>query len=299
MSIGSSSTATRLFILLPVCNRRETTTAFVTALRGQSWRGFTLVLIDDGSTDGTAAVVRTLWPTVEVITGTGAWWWAGSLHEGCRHLQKLGVTDDDVLLLINDDVVIAPPFLEEAMAEMAETRGTLLLARQTDAHTGEVIDNGGGVHADLRELRFNAARTPEEINCLPTRGLFLRWSDLQRAGGFRPRSLSHYLSDYEFTLRARRSGLQLRVARTAAVGVKADQTGLADEGLLALPRLRRLALLFSRRFKDNPWTWSSFAWHTAAPTRLPYLWLKIWMHFAIRFWRCLIVPPAPTLKLRA
>jgi len=299
MSADASSAATRLFILLPVCNRRETTTAFVTALSRQSWQGFTLVLVDDGSTDGTAAAVRTLWPAVEVVTGTGDWWWAGSLQEGCRHLPRLGVADDDVILLINDDVVIAPRFLEEAMAEFAASRGTLLLARQTDAQTGAEIDHGGGVHADLRELRFNAARTPEEINCLPTRGLFLRWRDLRQAGGFRPRSLPHYLSDYEFTLRAHRSGLRLRVARTAAVGVKTEQTGLADEGLLALPRSRRLALLFSRRFKDNPWTWSSFAWQAAPRTRLPYLWLKIWAHFAIRVGRCLIAPPAPTLTPRA
>ncbi|MFZ5497309.1 MAG: glycosyltransferase family 2 protein [Verrucomicrobiota bacterium] len=280
----------RLYILLPVHNRRETTVRFATALTAQTRREFQLVLIDDGSTDGTADAVRALCPAVEVVRGDGRWWWAGSLHEGCRHLSRRGVHDDDLVLFINDDVVIGPRFLEELTAEFAGLPDTLLLARQTDARTGAEIDHGGGVRVDLDELRFAAARSPEEINCLPTRGLLLRWRDLRRTGGFHPRSLPHYLSDYEFTLRAQRHGLRLRVARTARVGVAMEQSGRSLGNLLAEPRSRRLALMFSRRFKDNPVTWSVFAWLAAPRVRVSYLWLKIWTHFLINAARCLVLP---------
>ena len=279
-----------LHIVLPVHNRRATTVAFVEALRRQTDQDFKLVLVDDGSTDGTADAVRRLLPAVDVVTGAGDWWWAGSLAQGCRRLRETGVRDGDVLLLINDDVVIGPEFLAQGRAELAQKPGTVLLARQTDAATGAEIDHGGGVHADLREMRFAAAARPGDVNCLPTRGLFLRWGDFVRTGGFVPERLPHYLSDYEFTLRARSRGLALRVAKAASLGVRSDQTGRALANLFAEPRAGRFRLLFSHRYKDNPRAWSAFVALAAPRTRRPYLWLKIWLNFGLTVVRCLFIP---------
>ncbi len=280
----------RLHILLPVHNRRATTVAFVEALRAQTRREFRLVLIDDGSTDGTAAAVRAVWPEVDVVTGEGNWWWAGSLEQGCRRLAATGVADDDVLLLINDDVTIAVDFLERGLAEFVETRDTLLLARQRDAATGAEIDRGGGVTADLANLRFAAARDDGEINCFPTRGLFLRWRDLRRTGGFRPERLPHYMSDYEFTLRAGRCGLKLRVARATTVGVQRQRTGRSLANLFQERRADRWRLLFSPRYKDNPLTWTAFVSLAVPPGRRPWLWLKIWLNFLRTVGRCAYRP---------
>lgn len=280
----------RLHILLPVHNRRATTLRLVEALQRQTWRDFALILIDDGSTDGTAAAVRAVCPTVEVITGTGEWWWAGALDQGCRWLAERGIGDDDVLLLLNDDVQIGPEFLALALAEFLPTRDTLLLARQIDAATGAEIDGGGGVSADLQHLRFVPARAAAEINCLPTRGLFLRWRDLRRAGGFRPERLPHYMSDYEFTIRAGRSGLSLRVARAATVAVHTERTGRALANLFESGRAERFRLLFSQRYKDNPATWSAFVALVAAPGRRLFLWCKIWGNFLIAAIRCVYEP---------
>ena len=280
----------RLHILLPVHNRRDVTVAFVEALRRQTWREFHLLLIDDGSTDGTAEAVLGLWPAVEIVSGTGQWWWAGSLAQGCARLARSGIADDEVLLLINDDVVIGPDFLEQGMSELAHAPGTLLLARQRDAVTGAEIGLGGGVKADLKRMRFAASDVVEEINCLPSRGLFLRWRDLKRTGGFLPERLPHYMSDYEFTLRALRAGLKLRVARLATVGVHQLKTGSSLAGLLAEGRRERFRLLFSPRYKDNPFTWSAFVGLAVAPAWRPWLWVKIWVNFALTAARCLIVP---------
>jgi GT2 family glycosyltransferase len=282
----------RLHIVLPVHNRREVTVAFVEALRQQTRREFRLVLIDDGSTDGTADAVRALWPEVDVVTGTGDWWWAGSLAHGCERIARTGVTDDDVLLLINDDVVIGADFLQQGLSELAQTSDTLLLARQVDAVTGKAVDHGGGVKADLVHLRFAAARTPEEINCLPTRGLFLRWRDFRRTGGFRPERLPHYLSDYEFTLRAQCRGLKLRVAREATVGIQLGRTGRSLANLFDAGRTERFRLLFSPRYKDNPITWSAFVRLAVPPGRRPFLWLKIWLNFLRTVARCIYQPVA-------
>jgi GT2 family glycosyltransferase len=279
-----------LHILLPVHNRCATTVRFVKALGRQTRQDFRLVLIDDGSTDGTAQAVRALLGNVDVLSGDGTWWWSGSLDQGCRHVAKSGVSDEDVLLLINDDVDIEPAFLEQALQELQSLHETLLLARQIDASSGTEIDFGGGVHADLAHLRFTPARHPADINCLPTRGLFMRWRDMTRTGGFRPEILPHYLSDYEFTLRARRAGLSLRIAQTATVRIRTEQTGRSLANLYFERRAQRFRMLFSPRFKDNPITWSRFVGLAAAPARRPFLWLKIWLHFLVVAVRCGYMP---------
>ena len=46
------------YILLPVHNRREITQKFIECLKSQTYQNYKLVLIDDGSSDGTAAMVQ-------------------------------------------------------------------------------------------------------------------------------------------------------------------------------------------------------------------------------------------------
>ena len=48
----------KIYILLPVHNRREVTRGFVECLAAQTFSDYHLVLIDDGSTDGTAEMVQ-------------------------------------------------------------------------------------------------------------------------------------------------------------------------------------------------------------------------------------------------
>ena len=115
-------------------------------------------------------------------------------------------------------------------------------------------------------------------------------ADFERVGGFRPERLPHYLSDYEFTLRARRAGLQLRIARHAAIGVHPERTGDSLATLYSHPRAARFRLLFSPRYKDNPVTWTQFASLASPPARRPWLWFKIWANFLRTAVRCAIVP---------
>ena len=70
----------KIYILLPVHNRKEITRGFVECLKAQTFQDYRLVLIDDGSNDGTADMVKESIPSVTVLRGIGDWWWAGSLQ---------------------------------------------------------------------------------------------------------------------------------------------------------------------------------------------------------------------------
>ena len=196
-----------VFILLPVHNRRAVTERFIDCLTAQSYPTYHLVLIDDGSDDGTAQMVRAKVRNLSVIRGRGNWWWAGCLQQGVNWLEANRVDDSEIVLLMNDDVIIDKEFLAEAVRRLESLRGTLLLPQVIDKKSE--LPEESGLTANLKQLTFEQASSAETMNCLPTRGLFLRMGDLRRIGGFHPRMLPHYLSDYEFTIRAHRKGFRL------------------------------------------------------------------------------------------
>jgi GT2 family glycosyltransferase len=282
----------RLYLLLPVHNRRAVTLRFAQALARQTDSDFVLVLIDDGSVDATAKAVCECLPQSVVLQGEGDWWWAGCLQQGYRWLMDQDLRDEDMIGILNDDIEIEPDFIATARSELSGCPDTLLLARHYDAISGREHAAGGGVHVDVNRAQFSVSSPEAPLNCLPTRGLFLSWSSFVRIGGLRPRWLPHYFSDYEFTWRAGQRGLRLRVATTAKLWCHVQTTGSSGEDILARPRSERLSLVFSRRFKGNPRAWIAFAWLTAPWHRLLIVTARILAH---SIWLCLM-PSRPAKR---
>lgn len=99
-----------IYILLPVHNRKKTTEKFILSLVSQTYKDFRLILIDDGSKDGTAEMVLSYLPQTVLIQGDGNLWWAGSLQKGYEWLMRYA-DDTDICLIINDDTVFDRNFL--------------------------------------------------------------------------------------------------------------------------------------------------------------------------------------------
>ena len=60
-----------VFVLVPVHNRREITRKFIACLTKQTYSPLQIIVIDDGSSDGTADMVRQDAPNAHVIRGDG------------------------------------------------------------------------------------------------------------------------------------------------------------------------------------------------------------------------------------
>jgi GT2 family glycosyltransferase len=281
----------KIFILMPVHGRCAVTERFIDCLVAQTYPSFELVLIDDGSRDGTRKMVEGKIKNLTVLSGTGNWWWAGSLQQGINLLKRRGVEGNAIVMFANDDITFEPEFLKNAVDILNESDSVLLLPHVRDEISG--VPQESGVHADLRKQKFVIASSPDEVNCLSTRGLFMRMKDLRRIGDFHPRLLPHYWSDYEFTIRARRKGLSLRTSAAIAIGLDHSQTGfreLEDAGFAEF-----FAKVFSKRATLNPVYQSMFIL-LASPvsSTVPSL-FRLWSRFSILFLRKLKQALAPTL----
>jgi GT2 family glycosyltransferase len=262
----------KVYILLPAYNRRIVTEHFIDCLNAQSYSNYHLILIDDGSTDGTEEMVRAKIKNLTVLKGQGDWWWAGSLQQGINLMIQSGAEDRDIVMIANDDITFEDDFLQKAVDILENLNGSLLLPHLRHEITG--LPQESGVEADLHNLTFNPAASPDKINCLPTRGLFLRVSDLHKIGKFHPRLLPHYLSDYEFTIRARRKGLTLITSAEIAIQLDRKQSGcrsIGDDNLIAFTKQ-----LFSKKHVSNPIYWSTFILLTVPKSHIPVLLLKVW-----------------------
>lgn len=265
-----------IYILLPVHNRCEITRRFIECLKVQTYRNFHLVLIDDGSSDGTAEMVTESISALTVIRGKGNWWWAGSLQQGYLWLKKQNIPASDLVLIINDDTEFEPNFIEQGIKLVRQRTRTLLLAWSYSRQTGRLMDSG--VHVDWRKLSYEQAGNPARINCLSTRGLFLRIVDFFEIGGFYPWLLPHYGSDYEFTMRAHRKGMTL--LSDPAVKLRLDEETTGYHEMSSDSFFERLPKIFSKRSAINPLYGTMYIILTSPWFWIPYNILRVWL-FAV------------------
>lgn len=267
---------TTIYILLPVHNRCQTTQKFIQCLSVQTYHNYHLVLIDDGSTDGTEEIVRNRINNLSVIRGNGNWWWAGSLHQAYLWLKKdLNIKCSDLILMINDDSQIDPNFLETGVEIMSDKKHTFLGAKATNIHTQETIPTD--MIVDWSKLSFDVTDCLEEIDCLSTNGLFFYWEDFQKVGGFYPKLLPHYTSDYEFTLRAKRIGMNLTTDSRLKLYWDITTTGYHNiNELHSMTFIAFFKSYFSNKNPHNPIALTFFV-ALACPYRWKLLnWLRIW-----------------------
>ena len=238
----------KLHVLLPVHNRRSITEKFVLSLIRQTYKDFSLILLDDGSEDETAELVKSLIPQATVIRGDGKWWWAGALQVGFDHLLRKETSSADAVLLINDDTLLPDHFLETGLSLLNASTKKLILARAMSLQTGEPL--GSAVRVNWKRLTFSPEFDSNLIDCGSTNGLLGRWGDFLKIGGFHPKWLPHYLSDYEYTIRACRKGYQIVSDSTWTLFWNEATTGISK--VQASSFTDYLRQLFSNRSKENP-----------------------------------------------
>lgn len=195
-----------LYIVTAVHNRFNITKRFVSMLKQQTFMDFKLLLVDDGSTDGTAKMVLKAMPEAVILQGNGDLWWGGALHEAYKWLIK-NAENQDYVFFSNDDVVLPDRYLEKGMEFIAHQPHSMLSGYGYGEESGELLDSP--IVWDHANNCGHQAKKEEIANCCSTRSLFVQMEDVRKIGGFHPVLLPHYLSDYEWTIRAVKKGVKI------------------------------------------------------------------------------------------
>lgn len=264
-----------VYVVTAVHNRRTVTVEFARALARQSLRSLTLVLVDDGSTDGTAEAVREAFASTVVLQGDGGLWWGGSLQKGLNWLAAQSLPDDAVVVFANDDIGFSEDFFETGTNELGSLGGrAFLVSPGIFQPSGRLSPESGITYWD-RFLFAGYGNRPDLIDYATTRCLFMRWGDLKTVRGFHPTLLPHYTSDWGFTIAAHRRGIRLVPAKTVCARFFDETTGA--HGLGKARGSARLRKLFSPRFSYNPLQLFFFVWYSCPWQYKILCWARILM----------------------
>ena len=105
-----------IYIIIPVHNRINNTIKCLNSIYEQEYDNIQIIIIDDGSTDGTKQIIEDKYSEVTVLNGTGSLFWTGAVHYGVNYILSLAGKKDDWVLLINNDVVITEGVIDKLIA---------------------------------------------------------------------------------------------------------------------------------------------------------------------------------------
>jgi GT2 family glycosyltransferase len=120
-----------------------------------------IVMVDNGSTDGSVAHVRERYPAVEVIALPENRRWAGGNNVAIRRLREQG-DRSRYLLLLNNDTIVMPGSLQRLMREVVATPAAWAATPRIcyAAEPARVWYDGGLVGARTGWVRHAGIRQP-------------------------------------------------------------------------------------------------------------------------------------------
>jgi len=196
-------------VVIPVHNRRETTLQCLRNLQADAvleWAE--IIVVDDGSTDGTAKSVRDAFPQARLLEGNGSLWWAGAIQIGMDHASEASQT----LIWLNDDCRPLPGVLRK-MHDFARENGHVAVARAVTPH-GFTYGGWMKTRRGLRPAKHqpNASYRVDSFggNCVAIPRNIVR-----SVGSLDAIKLFHNHADADYALRIRAAGFRSFVVKGA------------------------------------------------------------------------------------
>ncbi len=227
-----------IYILIPVHNRKIFTRDCLASLDKQTCKDYKLVVIDDGSSDGTREMLAAEFPGVTVLTGDGNLWWTRSINKGVDYALKRG-SNNDYILTLNNDLIVNEDYLSSLLSCTLAHPGSLIGSVSVDINDNERIYDGGvsinfwtAKHRVFNQgeklsaiLRESSGIFP--VSTLPGRGTLIPFQVFTTIGLYNFKHFPHYGADYEFSARARKAGFNLLINYKAVVKSHIRETGIS------------------------------------------------------------------------
>ena len=133
----------KLAISLVTHNAEKYLPFCLNSILGQNFQDFNILIIDNGSSDGTVRLLREEYPQIKIVEHPD------NIGFAKAHNQAISWTDSDYIMLLNQDVILEPDYLKKTISyldshqETAALSGKVLIWNFADNQKTKIIDSLG------------------------------------------------------------------------------------------------------------------------------------------------------------
>jgi GT2 family glycosyltransferase len=213
----------RVNVLVLNWNNWKDTNECLVSLQSLDFDNWKLIVLDNGSTDGSVLRIRTRFPDVEVVELGENFGFARGNNAGIRVALERGA---EYVWLLNNDTTVDSNALR-ALVEKADQDpkigavGSAIYSMDQPEHLQ--LWGGGRVSWLGRSHYFSGPVSDEEVQFLTGASLFLRCSTI-RGLGLLDEGFFMYWEDADYCFRMRRAGWKLAVSGDSRVWHKEQGT---------------------------------------------------------------------------
>jgi GT2 family glycosyltransferase len=214
---GAAATGSSLSVVIVCWNDGEALERTLPALVGELAPGDEIVVVDNGSTDGSTELVRRVAPDARIVEMGENRGFAPAVNAGGD------AASGDLLIILNPDAAPRPGFAEAIRRPAADGRGWGAWMALVTAEEGRVINTAGGIVHFTGIAWAGGAGEPVPEDLEPAEVAFVSGACLvipmeiwRRLGGF-PDEYFLYHEDVDVSLRLRLAGERLGIEPAAVV----------------------------------------------------------------------------------
>ncbi|MFC5050694.1 glycosyltransferase family 2 protein [Rubritalea spongiae] len=251
-------TDSKVWIVIPVHNRVDITRECLKNLEVLQIKGkYNVLVVDDGSSDGTEEMINVGYPWVYVLKGDGSLFWGGAISIGMDYAVKRGA---EVIVWLNDDCLPQDDSIKLLVNRVKTSKGVCGGVCWDDSVTEVTYSGYKKKVCGKMQLR------PEdgmrlEADFLGGNLVAIHASVIRQIGLLDSSEFQHYFADAWYTWKAKQSGASVEVDGSAiAINESSNYFDRIGVSLSALDAWKSLwkkgspANLNDRfRFRKNVW----------------------------------------------
>lgn len=229
------------------------------SLAAVSYSAFNVILVDNGSTDGSCERLLSEFPYLEIVLLSSNLGVAGGRNVGARRALNRGA---DYVLFLDNDTLVSPDFLTELIlvSESDSTIGALAPAVYVD-DSPDIVFSMGGIyyprlgHSRLRDMGKRVTSAADGVIESDWLGgvVTLNRRELFEQIGFLDEDFSPYgPEDLDWGLRARRAGYKVAVVPRSVVWHR-RLPGVARNAAVTRPWARGRVIFLRKNIRFYDW----------------------------------------------
>jgi len=239
----------RVEIIVLNWNGWRDTLACVASLQQLDYPNYGVLVVDNGSSDGSPEHIRTQQPTVELIQTGANLGFGGGCNVGIQIALERGA---DFIWLINNDATVDPGALS-ALVQTAETSDNIGAVGSVlyEVNHPDEIQLWGGGNVQLWNGRSHHQQSPAALDFISGASILVRREALLAVGLLDSQSFFMYWEDTDLGFRLRAGGWRLMVASSSRVWHK-QSASLGKRSPLLDEYFTRSGVRFLRRHAPVP-----------------------------------------------